>query len=69
MRLERRKPLRKPGVLGELDPRLDVEQLAFELTAALELANYLTLLHGDAELLTRGRRAVDRLLASASARS
>lgn len=51
---------------GELEGSVDVEQLAFELTAAMELANYLSLLHRDPELVERGRRAVERILADAS---
>lgn len=54
---------------GELDPSVDVEQLAFELTAAMELANYLSMLHRDPELVERGRRAVKRILADASAQT
>lgn len=42
----------------ELDRRADVEQLAFELDAAMELANYLYVLYRDAEILDRARRAV-----------
>lgn len=45
---------------GELDPRADVEQLAFELDAALELGNYLYILYRDPEILKRVRRAVRR---------
>ena len=43
---------------GELDPEADIEQLAFELDAALELANYLFVLYRDPEVLERGRTAV-----------
>ncbi len=43
---------------GELDPAADIEQLAFELDAALELANYLFVLYRDPEVLERGRTAV-----------
>jgi hypothetical protein len=43
---------------GELDQQADVAQLAFELDAALELANYLYLLYRDPGLLERGRTAV-----------
>jgi AcrR family transcriptional regulator len=42
----------------ELDGEADIEQLAFELDAALELANYLFVLNRDPEVLERGRRAV-----------
>ncbi|MCA1784245.1 MAG: TetR family transcriptional regulator [Intrasporangiaceae bacterium] len=43
---------------GELDPRADPIQLAFELYAPLELANYLAVLHDDVTLIERGRTAV-----------
>jgi AcrR family transcriptional regulator len=52
---------------GELHAATDVEQLAFELTAALELANYLATLHRDPALVERGRRAVQEALARAGA--
>ncbi len=51
---------------GEIDPGVDVDQLAFELTAALELANYLSTLYRDDALVERGRRAVRRILAAAA---
>lgn len=50
---------------GELSDAVDPEQLAFELTGALELANYLAMLHGDPAYIERGRRAVRRVLAAA----
>lgn len=43
---------------GELDPSTDAGQVAFELHAALDLANYLSVLHGDPALVERGRAAV-----------
>lgn len=43
---------------GELDPAADAEQLAFELDAALELANYLYMLYRDPVYLERGRGAI-----------
>lgn len=43
---------------GELDPALEAEQVAFELYAHLELANYLATLYRDRSMLDRGRRAV-----------
>lgn len=49
---------------GELAPELEAEQLAFELYAHLELANYLSTLHRDPALLDRGRRAVTSTLAA-----
>lgn len=50
---------------GELDPELEAEQLAFELYAHLELANYLSTLYRDPTLLDRGRRAVRSTLIGA----
>lgn len=54
---------------GELDPRADLEQLAFELDAALELGNYLYMLYRDTGALQQARTAVsgaiDRRLARA----
>lgn len=51
---------------GELDPDFEAEQLAFELYAHLELANYLATLYRDGSLLDRGRRAVTSTLAAAA---
>lgn len=51
---------------GEFDPHTDVKQLAFELTAALEVANYLSVLHRDPSMIARGRRAVEGVIARAS---
>lgn len=53
---------------GELDADADVSQLAFELTAAVEQANYLSLLHRDPAVIERGRRAVREALDRAGAR-
>lgn len=49
---------------GEFDPDLEAEQLAFELYAHLELANYLSTLYRDPSPLDRGRRAVTSTLAA-----
>ena len=49
----------------EVDPGADLEQLAFELHAALELANYLYVLHRDAAFLERGRAAVEAAIGRA----
>jgi AcrR family transcriptional regulator len=54
---------------GEIDPSTDGVQLAFELYAPLELANYLSTLHRDPGLLEHGRRAVRDTLARARRRS
>lgn len=50
---------------GELDPGTDAEQLAFELYAPMQLANYLFTLFDDPALLERGRTAVRATLARA----
>lgn len=47
---------------GELADDADVDQLAFELQACLELANYHFVLFGDPQELERGRRAVAGIL-------
>ena len=47
---------------GELDPETDPGQLAFELYAALELANFLSTLFRDPRAVDRGRRAVREAL-------
>ncbi len=52
---------------GELDPEVDSGQLAFELYAPLELANFLTTLYRDPATLERGREAVRASLAGAMA--
>ncbi len=51
---------------GELDPRADPGQLAFELYAPLGLANYLATLHRDAAIVERGRNAIRATLAAAA---
>jgi AcrR family transcriptional regulator len=49
----------------ELDPMLDASQLAFELYAALELANYLSTLYRDPALVDRGRTAIGAAISRA----
>ncbi len=49
----------------EIDPALDVSQLAFELYAALELSNYLSTLFRDSAIIERGRTAVRATIAHA----
>lgn len=44
---------------GDLDRGADLEQLAFELDAALELGNYRYVLYRDPDALRRARAAVD----------
>lgn len=51
---------------GELDPTTDPEQLAFELYAPMELANYLSMLHRDGSIIERGRKAVRDAIARAA---
>lgn len=48
--------------LGEIDPSVDPEQLAFEAEALLEFAGYLFVLHRDTTPLERGRDAIAALL-------
>lgn len=48
---------------GELAPDTDTRQLAFELTAVLELANYLSTLYEDADYIAAGRAGVTNLIA------
>jgi AcrR family transcriptional regulator len=43
---------------GEIDAEVDPTQLAFELYAPLELANYLATLYADVTFVQRGRTAV-----------
>ncbi len=47
---------------GEIAGDVDVGQLAFELQAAIELANYHFVLFGDPQELERARRAIQGLL-------
>ncbi len=51
---------------GELDPARDPAQLAFELYAPLELANYLSVLYRDASFVEQGRSAVQAALTRAT---
>lgn len=50
---------------GELDTAVDANQLAFELYAALELANYLSTLYRDPTFVDHGRRAVRTTISAA----
>lgn len=50
--------VREAQRLDELDPSLDPTQLAFELQALLAAANTSFILHGDAAVFERARRAV-----------
>ncbi|MFP4512506.1 MAG: TetR/AcrR family transcriptional regulator [Acidimicrobiales bacterium] len=51
---------------GELDAEVDPGQLAFELYAALELANYLSTLYRDPTVVDQGRVAVRSAIARAT---
>lgn len=51
---------------GELNPATDPAQLAFELSAPIELANYLSMLHRDPSIIDRGREAVRAAIARAA---
>ena len=51
---------------GELDPAADVSQLAFELTAAIQLANYYFVLFRDPHVLHRARTAIRAAISRAS---
>ena len=51
---------------GELDPAADVSQLAFELTAAIQLANYYFVLFRDPNVLHRARTAIRAAISRAS---
>jgi AcrR family transcriptional regulator len=51
---------------GEIAGDADLEQLAFELQACLELANYHFVLFRDPQVIERGSRAIDGILARRS---
>lgn len=61
--------IRQAQAGGELNKRVDPNQLAFELHACLELANYHFVLFRDPEQITRGRKAVRRILRGARPRT
>ena len=54
---------------GELDPNVEPAQLAFELYAAVELANYFSSLHRDPGIVDRGRKAAQAAIANAQPRT
>jgi AcrR family transcriptional regulator len=54
---------------GELDPGVQPAQLAFELTAPIELANYWSVLYRDPSFVERGRDAVRATVAAARPRA
>ena len=51
---------------GHLDPTVDIRQLIFDLTAAVELANYYFVLFDDPEVLTRARTSIRTTLTAAT---
>ena len=51
--------------LGQLDADVDIDQLVFELTAAVEHANYYYVLFEDADVLDRARTAIGAAIARA----
>lgn len=51
---------------GELHPETDADQMAFDLYAPLELANFLSTLYRDPEAIDRARRTVRTTIAAAS---
>ncbi|MGH2474025.1 MAG: TetR/AcrR family transcriptional regulator [Candidatus Limnocylindrales bacterium] len=53
----------------QLDAALDPGQVAFELYAALELANFLSTLYRDPSIIDRGRNAVQAVVARAARRT
>lgn len=54
--------------LGQLEGATDPRQMAFELYAPLELANYLATLHRDPSIVDHGRAAVRATIAAAITR-
>ena len=50
---------------GELDRSADVQQLVFDVTAAVELANYYHVLFGDPSIIDRARTAIRSAIARA----
>ncbi|MFI7066001.1 TetR/AcrR family transcriptional regulator [Kribbella sp. NPDC050124] len=50
--------------LGQLKRATDVPQLVFDLTAAVELANYYHVLFGDPKVLDRARTSIDAAIAT-----
>jgi AcrR family transcriptional regulator len=47
---------------GELTRRVDADQLAFEIDACMNQANYLFVLYRDPTALQRGRKAIGKLI-------
>jgi|SRR5579883_2621660 len=55
--------------LGEIDPRVEVEQVVFEIQAMLLAANFLFVMNNDPIRLTQSRRGVENVLARVAARA
>lgn len=51
---------------GELDPSADLRQLVFDVTAAIQLANYYFVLFDDAGVIDRARRSIHATLGRAT---
>lgn len=51
---------------GHLRPTVDIPQLVFDLTAAVELANYYYVLFNDPEVLDRARTSIHTALTAAT---
>jgi AcrR family transcriptional regulator len=60
--------LRDAQVAGELDPKADVEQVAFEVHALLSGGNAMAQLENDSSALVRTRRGIVRVLSGCGAR-
>jgi AcrR family transcriptional regulator len=52
---------------GELDPAADVSQLIFDVTAAVQLANYYFILFDDPAVIDRARESIRAAVARAAA--
>jgi AcrR family transcriptional regulator len=55
-------------VRGELDPDADIPQLVFDVTAAVQLANYYFVLFGDRAVIERARAAIRGAITRATPR-
>ena len=60
------KTIRDAQAEGAIDPAEDAEQLAFEIEAAMMLANAMFVVSQEATPLVRARRAITRRLADAA---
>jgi hypothetical protein len=55
-------PREEARARGEIDASSDPAQMAFELSAVLELANHLAMLYEDPAAVERGRAAGRRII-------